>query len=349
MKLKRFITNWLTHSAIAWVLVNLSDFFTYMFFPTEAPQDAQAIGAALWWRFVNHNFNQLVIVYILIFCLAVEINYQVLFKKMRTKLPGLAFGTIGIACSLVVLQIIDIMHRRYGPINPFTPTILQLPVFYILYTGFYIFLRDYFEGKKLRAQQKQQQTQAELNALKAQLNPHFFFNTLNTVYGTALQENAHKTAEVVDMLSNLTRYVMEKTTTDITTIGNEITFIENYFALQQLRLPQRDGIAVTSNITCANPALVIPPLLFIPFIENAFKYGISIDKPCFIYFTLTASNNSVIMQLNNSILANNNTQPGGGSGIANATKRLQLLYPGKHTLGINTHNSIFSVTLTINV
>jgi len=355
VKLKRFIKGWLAHSAVALLLVNLADVFTYMLLPTQVPPSAQTVWSALWWRFINHNINQPLILYILVFCLAIEINYQLLFKKLHTNILALVGSTTGIACALLVVQIIIIQQQlishygnRYVSV-PIAPNLLRLPVFYILYAGFYIFLRDNYEGKKLRAQQKQQRTQAELNTLKAQLNPHFFFNTLNTVYGTALQENAHKTAEIVDQLSALTRYVMEKTTKDITTIGDEIKFIENYFSLQQLRLPQREGIVVTSSITCTNPALAVPPLLFIPFIENAFKYGISIDNPCFIYFTLAANSNSVIMQLNNSILAGNNIQPGGGSGIANATKRLQLLYPGKHTLGINTHNNTFSVTLTINV
>lgn len=341
MTIKRLIKGWLIHSAIAWVLINLADLFTYLLLPGEP-----TILPAMRWRFVNHNLNQPVMLYILTFCLVVEINYQVLFKRLRTRM--LAFACSTIACAVVVTILLVMIVEYWNKIITVND-LLQVPVFYILYAGFYIFIRDHYEGKKLRAQQKQQQTQAELNALKAQLNPHFFFNTLNTLYGTALQENAHKTAEIVDMLSTLTRYIMEKTTTDITTIGDEIKFIEHYFSLQQLRLPEKESIIITSNITCTNAALAIPPLLFIPFIENAFKYGISIDKPCFIYFTLSANKSSVFMQLDNSILRDAAIQPGEGTGIINATKRLQLLYAGKHTINIASTNNTFSITLTINL
>lgn len=341
MKLKGFIKNWLIHSAVAWVLVNVADIFSHILM-TGGPIETDTFR----FRFINHNINQPMIAEILAFCLAVELNYQYLFKRFRFSLVRFAAGTIGLGLLFTLLLIICLQHAIYV----FTiADFLEVPVIYVMYAGFYIFLRNYFEGSKLRAQQQQQQTAAELNALKAQLNPHFFFNVLNTVYGTALQENAPKTADTIDRLSSLVRYVMEKTTSDVTTAGDDIKFINHYFQLQQQRLPVKNNIDITITTDCLSPTLSIPPLLFIPFIENAFKYGISIDKDCFIHLSLSINHQRIQMLLENSIITGSIIQPGEGTGIANAKKRLALLYPSTHTLDIKQDENTFSVKLTINL
>lgn len=283
---------------------------------------------------------------ILAFCLAVELNYQYLFKKFRFSMWRFAACTIGLGLLFTILLILCLQHAVYVfTIGDF----LEVPVIYVMYAGFYIFLRNYFESARQRAEQQQQKTTAELNALKAQLNPHFFFNILNTVYGTALQENAPKTADTIDQLSSLVRYVMEKTTTDVTTAETELKFINDYFQLQQQRLPPQNNINITIATTCSSPTLSIPPLLFIPFIENAFKYGISIDKDCFIHLSLSISDKNIQMQLENSIVAGTVIQPGEGTGIANAKKRIQLLYPSAHTLKFEEANNVFTIKLNINL
>ena len=342
MQLRRFYKNWLLQSSVIWLLLNIADIFN--FFANNYITENDNASSILWLRFINHNVHQGIWLEIIGFSLAVEINYQFVFNRYRYAALKFAACTIGLSLAFTALFILYAAHlSSYIVLSAFLP----VPFWYMLYTGFYIFLRNYIEAGKMRAEQQQLKTAAELNTLKAQLNPHFFFNILNAVYGTALLENAPKTADITDRLSSLVRYVMEKTKNDVTTVEDEIKFIDDYFMLQQQRLPGKNNISVTKNVQCTAPALLIPPLIFIPFIENAFKYGLSIDRDCFIRFSLLISNSDIQMMIENSVVTGLAIQPGEGTGILNAGKRLRLLYPAKHTLYINESSNVFSVKLHI--
>lgn len=342
MKNKAFFKNWLLHSAALWMMLNIADVFT--FFTNGSDTGAPMI--ALRHRFINHNYHQAIWIVALVFCLVVEINYQFVFQKYRFVI--VKFISITLPLSLLVTGLLVLYTYSFG--NFIVPAaFLPVPVIYLLYTATYIFIRNYFEANKARAEQLQQKTAAELKALKAQLNPHFFFNTLNTIYGTALEENAPRTAETIDKLSTLVRYVTEKAAQYLTPMANEIKCIEDYFQLQQMRIPITDNITITGEVQCEAPSLLIAPLLFLPFVENAFKYGISIDRPCFIKCVLSVKERALDLLIENSIIPGAAAKAGNGTGIANATKRLQLLYPQTHTLAITNDEKTFKVNLHIDL
>ena len=192
-----------------------------------------------------------------------------------------------------------------------------------------------------------QKSQAELDALKAQLNPHFFFNSLNNLYGTALQENAPKTVGMIEQLSSIMRYTMGEAQNSFTDIKNELDFIENYWALQEIRLPKKENIRLSKQLFFDEKPTNIAPLLLIPFIENAFKYGSSIDKDCKIDLDLSVENHQLQMVLSNTIQHDKTLEAGNGIGIENTKKRLDLIYGNRYTLKQNQEMNIYKTILTI--
>ncbi|WP_161492777.1 sensor histidine kinase [Spirosoma sp. 209] len=195
----------------------------------------------------------------------------------------------------------------------------------------------------------QQRIQAELDALKAQVNPHFLFNSLNNIYGTAIVENSPRTAESIQQLSGIVRYVMEESRQKTTDIQRELRFIDDYVELQRVRIPDQANIRIDTDIQWDERPAQIVPLLLNPLIENAFKYGISIQQPCFVRIRLRVQDNSLHLGIENSILPRTDLEKGTGLWLANVRQRLALAYPNQHTLRITDQNDTFSVDLSINL
>ena len=195
----------------------------------------------------------------------------------------------------------------------------------------------------------QQRTQAELNALKAQVNPHFLFNSLNSIYGTALVEDSPRTAESIQQLSGIVRYVMEESRLQTTDVRRELRFIDDYVELQRVRIPNQENIEITTDIEWDEKPAQIVPLLLNPLIENAFKYGISIQYPCFLRIHLLVQDGTLKMTTENSVLPRTGLEKGTGIGLANVRQRLALAYPNQHKLTVEETDAIFLVDLTINL
>ena len=194
---------------------------------------------------------------------------------------------------------------------------------------------------------KEQRLQLELDSLRAQLNPHFFFNTLNNIYSLAQQQSLH-TADTVAKLSELMRYVLYDAGNTNVPLEREIDFIENYIALERIRHNDDGNIRFEWQ---GNPiGKKIAPLLFVPYIENAFKYGLqqAVDGG-FVNVVVVLDNNELTVEIKNSKPAKTFENNAGGIGMVNAAKRLQLLYPGKYTLQVNDAGSMFGVSLTIHL
>ena len=189
--------------------------------------------------------------------------------------------------------------------------------------------------------------ETELQLLKSQVNPHFLFNTLNTLYATALNENAPKSAESIAKLASLIRYMQEDITKDYIPLANEIKYLEDYIAIQKLRCEVIPSIKTHfSNIENQ----YISPGLFIPFVENAFKYGIDPSKPSKLSVSVVCVEGKVKFECVNSYDDSFKTyykEQGFGLGIANAKQRLKLIYPKKHLIEINKENQTFSVIINI--
>lgn len=190
---------------------------------------------------------------------------------------------------------------------------------------------------------------AEINALKAQINPHFLFNTLNNLYGTAIVEDSPKTAEGIQQLAGIMRHAVESSKNERVEVGKEVRFLQDYIEIQQLRIPKRDNIRISTEISWDEKPAQIAPLILMTFAENAFKYGISITHQSFLEMLLKVENQQLTFVCRNSIVPRTQIEKGTGTGVENTQKRLQLLYPNKHTLNINQTDEVYEVFMTINL
>lgn len=193
-------------------------------------------------------------------------------------------------------------------------------------------------------------SQANLTLLRSQINPHFLFNTLNSLYGTALQENAEKTSEGIQKLGDMMRFMLYENNQNAISLAREINYLKNYIDLQKLRIANSPQIAIDTQIDESFDNLQIAPMLLIPFVENAFKHGISFNEPSFIKINLQILNNRLLYSVNNSVHPKNQSDPEkevGGIGLENVKQRLGLLYPGKHELVIRENHKEYFVHLTL--
>jgi len=215
----------------------------------------------------------------------------------------------------------------------------------------YGFTRNWLINQKKKRELEREKLSAELNFLKTQLNPHFLFNVLNMAYSSASQSGDDCTADIIEKLSGLMRYMIYESNVEKVEAEREIQYIRNYINLQKMRLPA--DIPVTINFTVdGNPAgLRIAPLILISFIENAFKYGIKLEKKTSIEISLKFQNRSMEFITFNRIFKNSNSmnEKTSGIGIANTRKRLDILYPDKHALEIDNNGREFRVKLMLDL
>ncbi len=200
--------------------------------------------------------------------------------------------------------------------------------------------------EKIREELEKEKLNSELAFLKNQISPHFFFNTLNNIY-SLISINADDSRNAVLKLSKMMRYLLYESEKGDTKLSNEIEFMNNYIDLMRLRLSDKVKIDISfpeKYFDC-----IIPPLLFIPFIENAFKHGISFRESSFIEVSLSSNNDFISFRCCNSSTAdsNNDENKTSGIGLGNVKKRLELLFPGRHKLEINKTLSTFEVLLLI--
>jgi two-component system, LytTR family, sensor kinase len=187
---------------------------------------------------------------------------------------------------------------------------------------------------------------AELSFLKAQINPHFLFNTLNNIYSLANAKSENTAASILK-LSNIMRYVTDEVKEEFVPLEDEVAFISDYLDLQRLRLGNKMNIGFLVSGKIAEKK--IAPLILMTFIENVFKYGISSHSPSAIDIQLSAAENSIRFFCSNKLYENLRPVESTGIGINNTRKRLEHLYPGRFELNIDKKNGMFSVQLTLKV
>jgi two-component system LytT family sensor kinase len=194
------------------------------------------------------------------------------------------------------------------------------------------------------------QTTANLDFLRSQINPHFLFNALNTLYGMALQENSERTAQGVQMLGDMMRFMLHENYQPTILLMREVDYLRNYIALQQLRTAVSPNITLTTNLAEVLTNVHIAPMLLIPFVENAFKHGISFKQKSWISITLECRNDTLYFDVHNSLHPKPAPEAApidSGIGLANVRQRLDLLYPGQYELIIRPTVDEFFVHLTL--
>ena len=196
--------------------------------------------------------------------------------------------------------------------------------------------------------ENREKVQHELSALKAQINPHFLFNNLNTIYSLALKGDV-RTKDVILQLSDFLRYVLYDTSSDKIELGKEIEIIKTYVGLQRERINQ-DITEVILNIEGEFKGVIIAPLLLLPLAENCFKHGVGKSKGL-IQIDIQYSGHQLRFRTKNPVARRENVvnPEQGGIGIKNVEKRLNLLYPDKHQLRFTENEKLFSVDLKIDL
>lgn len=207
-------------------------------------------------------------------------------------------------------------------------------------TGFLIELQ-----KRALAQQaiEYEKKKAELALYKAQINPHFLFNTLNTLYGLVISQS-EKAEPTFVKFTELLRYMYAKSTEDRTSIGDEIDYISQYIELQQLRLNEHTKVDFTHQED--DTSIEIAPMILITFVENAFKYGTSSHKDSVVSISIRVENGRLLLVTENPIFPGSASNKE-GIGINNCRKRLDLLYPGAYSLDILETTEQFKIALDI--
>ncbi len=206
---------------------------------------------------------------------------------------------------------------------------------------------EWFKNENQLRENENQRLLAELSYLKAQINPHFFFNILNGIYALAIQKS-DKTPEVIMKLSVIMRYIIYDANEPVVPLKKELKHIANYIDLQKMRLT--DIVNVKYTVTGNSKNIMIEPLLFSVFVENAFKHGIDYSKECEICFNLDINEGELKFMAKNPIVEKKQKPNSSESGIGleNIKKRLELLYPNKHELNITESDQHHKVELKLN-
>lgn len=233
---------------------------------------------------------------------------------------------------------------RKAPVNMF---VVSNVIFALFVVSLNIATRLYFRNLTTRRRIERleaENTATRLQFLKYQINPHFFMNTLNNIHAL-IDIDARRARDVVMELSKLMRYVLYDIDRDEVTLRQEVDFINNYIELMRIRLTDNVGIDVVMPPMTDN--IKLPPLLFIPMVENIFKHGVSNRRPSQISISLAVEGDRIIFRSVNTRHAATGGDSHHGIGLENLRRRLDLLYPGNYSLEINSGNDLFGVTLSI--
>jgi len=223
------------------------------------------------------------------------------------------------------------------------------PLFLIVFTSG---ARYYWRGIKMQMklhEAQAKQYKAELDLLKYQVNPHFFFNTLNNLFALARKQKDQSTAKGIAKLSHIMRYMIYESNVEKIEISKEIEQITNFMELQKLRFAKEDNIKISFNVNGQLSNKKIVPMLLIPFVENAFKHGTSLVNKSEIEIDLCGEENEVNFTVKNYInqRQKDRDDQNSGIGLSNVRRRLELLYPDSHELKINNVGEKFEVSLKL--
>lgn len=279
-----------------------------------------------------------------------RINEQ---KKPRTAWRNLAILTL---CAFLTDQVYGPVKVYFDPVYggyiSYDSTISVSGIFrfimFAVYAIFYSFIRGYIWQRQQKLIIEKENAKAGLQNLRSQIEPHFIFNTLNNVYSLALEEKADRTSEAIEELSGLFRYTLKESDKEYVPVEDELEFIEKYIQLHKIRIGDNSEVSIETSIEWDKKPAKIAPLLLISFVENAFKYGISMQHVSFIHINLKIKDAVLLLTAENSIQSKNNVLQN-GVGLSNTKKRLSLLYSGRHTLQENYDNKKHSVQLEINL
>lgn len=318
----------------------------------------------------NKVFLMHMYVSLLIYGCLFYLNYLWLMPKYFFKPNRIQYFIIAIVLVIVVCALLwiineslifrdpppDIEQTGVGDVNqqmrrPPNRIFKLFDYFYtsVLVLGFSLGLRllkKESKDEKERKELEKEKLNSELAFLKNQISPHFFFNTLNNIY-SLINIDTENAGESVLKLSKLMRYLLYESEKGQTKLSEEINFLNNYIDLMRLRLTNKVDVSVSFPEKYKD--ITIPPLLFVAFIENAFKHGVSARESSFITMTMELTEEYLHFSVRNSISSRNMSVDGqySGIGLENVKKRLNLLFPSTHRLEIETTEDEFLVNMLL--
>jgi len=276
--------------------------------------------------------------------------YPILYQKRRFVsygisvalfliLTGMLKGYVGLIF-LLYFRLTKSTHIDLLNLLAYVPGLILI---YVLSLVFRIFIA-YFTLKQQTEEILLQKSQAELNLLKSQVQPHFLFNALNSIYYRVYKVDP-PSAGLIERLADIMRYFVDESPKDEVPVSTEVAFIENYIALERIRI--RHGATVNFE-KAYNPDLRIPPMLLMTFVENIFKHGIDKSlKQNQVTISLVQQNDHLLFKTSNRKIDPEVGDEPGGFGIINLTKRLRMLYGDKFELTIYDEGELFTAFLKI--
>lgn len=211
-------------------------------------------------------------------------------------------------------------------------------------SGFIKIALEWFKSEKQREALTVANLNAELKYLKSQINPHFLFNSLNTIYSLA-HRRSPETEHALVKLSTIMRYMIYQSNEDRVMLEKELRYLQDYIDIQRLRMTRQ--VPVEFAVEGSAAGLEIAPMLLIPFVENAFKHGISLKEPAFINIRINISADGILHLVVRNSLFKQRVSEKGGVGLTNVLKRLSLLYTDAHTITVREHGDEFIADLKI--
>lgn len=205
----------------------------------------------------------------------------------------------------------------------------------------------WYEAENRRKKQENEHLKSELTYLRYQLQPHFFFNTLNNIYAL-VEKDAALAQQSIHHLSKLMRYLLYESGTTEVPLAKEIAFVRDYVSLMQLRVPQQTDIQ--TYFPAILPDRLLAPLLFVSLVENAFKHGLHASTPSFIHLRLQLDEQRIRFTVENSNHPKTEEdKSGSGIGLENLKKRLRILYPDQHVLTVQADEQRYVAELVLNL
>jgi len=213
----------------------------------------------------------------------------------------------------------------------------------------YFFLKEWARAENIHSQLQAVQLDTEIKFLKSQVNPHFLFNTLNNLFSMAQKKGNDDLADGISKLSGMMRYMIYDSNAENVLLSREIAYLEDCITLNKLRYAD-DEANVTFDYPAQPGSAMIAPMLFIPFVENAFKHGVAIGQSSAIDIAIVISGQHLTFTCINSIFSTKKMEDEkSGIGLENVKRRLDLLYPGKHNLQISEDGGKYIVKLEIDL
>mgnify|MGYP001597756885 CR=1 FL=1 len=336
------ITKYNLHHILLWVLYFL--FWVYVLSPGLTKSDFYINSAVI------VSIHAVVSYFNIYFLFPVFLQKRLYWQYFLAILLSISLGSLMQAGSFTLLNTVGDEFK----VDLLSPRFLLSTAMAITYTSAITMslklVKHWYEKERLAKELEKVNTETELKYLKSQINPHFLFNSLNSIYALSLQKS-DLAPDLILKLSDILRYLLYDGSEKKVSLAQELKYLKSYLELEKVRHGSRMDLEI--EVTGDTDKEEIAPMLLIPFVENSFKHGLGKDmSKGYVKVLVDAADGNLKFAIANSKPINGSevsSKKGykGGIGLINVKKRLKLLYPNKHTLNVDSSDKEFQVTLNI--